>query len=56
MTTQQAMEALHALPRLGSGRPGLDRMKICCSIWVTRSRTCSVCILPAPTAREVWRP
>lgn len=27
MTTQQAMEALHALPRLGSGRPGLDRMK-----------------------------
>lgn len=27
MTTQQAMEALHALPRLGSGKPGLERMK-----------------------------
>ena len=27
MTTQQAMEALHGLPRLGSGKPGLERMK-----------------------------
>ena len=27
MTTQQAMEALHALPRLGSGKPGLERMR-----------------------------
>ena len=27
MTTQQAIEALHALPRLGGGKPGLDRMK-----------------------------
>ena len=27
MTTQQAIEALHALPRLGSGKPGLERMK-----------------------------
>lgn len=27
MTTQQAMEALHALPRLGNGKPGLERMK-----------------------------
>ena len=27
MTTQQAMEALHALPRLGSGAPGLERMQ-----------------------------
>ena len=27
MTTQQAIEALHALPRLGSGAPGLDRMQ-----------------------------
>ena len=26
MTTQQAIAALHALPRLGDGRPGLDRM------------------------------
>lgn len=26
MTTQQAIAALHALPRLGNGRPGLDRM------------------------------
>lgn len=27
MTTQQAMEALHALPRLGNGAPGLARME-----------------------------
>ena len=27
MTTQQAIEALHALPRLGGGKPGLDRMQ-----------------------------
>ena len=27
MTTQQAIEALHALPRLGGGAPGLTRMK-----------------------------
>ena len=27
MTTQQAIEALHALPRLGSGKPGLERMQ-----------------------------
>ncbi len=27
MTTQQAIEALHALPRLGSGQPGLARMQ-----------------------------
>ena len=27
MTTQQAIEALHALPRLGSGKPGLARMQ-----------------------------
>lgn len=27
MTTQQAIDALHALPRLGSGVPGLARMK-----------------------------
>lgn len=27
MTTQQAMEALHSLPRLGSGKPGLERMR-----------------------------
>ena len=27
MTTQQAIEALHALPRLGQGAPGLARMQ-----------------------------
>ena len=27
MTVQQAIEALHALPRLGAGRPGLARMQ-----------------------------
>ena len=27
MTTQQAIEALHALPRLGQGAPGLVRMQ-----------------------------
>lgn len=27
MTTQQAIEALHALPRLGDGKPGLARME-----------------------------
>ena len=27
MTTQQAIEALHALPRLGQGTPGLARMQ-----------------------------
>ena len=27
MTTQQAIEALHALPRLGQGVPGLARMQ-----------------------------
>ena len=27
MTTQQAIEALHALPRMGQGKPGLARMQ-----------------------------
>ena len=27
MTVQQAIEALHALPRLGAGQPGLARMQ-----------------------------
>ena len=27
MTTQRAIEALHALPRLGQGAPGLVRMQ-----------------------------
>ena len=27
MTTQQAIEALHALPRMGQGAPGLARMQ-----------------------------
>ena len=30
MTTQQAMEALHALPRMGQGTPGLARMQNLC--------------------------
>ena len=30
MTTQQAMEALHALPRMGQGAPGLARMQNLC--------------------------
>lgn len=30
MTTQQAIEALHALPRMGQGAPGLDRMQNLC--------------------------
>lgn len=30
MTTQQAIEALHALPRMGQGAPGLARMKNLC--------------------------
>ena len=27
MTEEQAIQAIHALPRLGKGKPGLDRMK-----------------------------
>lgn len=30
MTTQQAIEALHALPRMGQGAPGLARMRNLC--------------------------
>ena len=30
MTTQQAIEALHALPRMGQGAPGLTRMQNLC--------------------------
>ncbi len=30
MTTQQAIEALHALPRMGQGAPGLARMQNLC--------------------------
>ena len=30
MTTQQAIEALHALPRMGQGKPGLARMQNLC--------------------------
>ena len=30
MTTQQAIEALHALPRMGKGEPGLARMQNLC--------------------------
>lgn len=30
MTTQQAIEALHALPRMGQGEPGLARMQNLC--------------------------
>ena len=32
MTTQQAIEALHALPRMGQGAPGLARMQNLCDL------------------------
>ena len=56
MTTQQAIEALHALPRMGQGAPGLARMQNCATIWETLKRSCSASTLRARTARAVLRP
>ena len=49
MTTQQAIEALHALPRLGQAAPGLARMQ-------NRKKTCSASTLRVPTAKAAWPP
>lgn len=56
MTTQQAIEALHALPRMGQGKPGLARMQNLCDHLDNPEKSCSASTLQAPTAREAWRP
>lgn len=56
MTTQQAIEALHALPRLGQGAPGLARMQNLMVTWATRKKTCSAFTLRVPTAKAAWPP
>lgn len=38
MTTQQAIEALHALPRMGQGKPAWPGCRTCVTIWTTRKR------------------
>lgn len=56
MTTQQAIEALHALPRMGQGAPGLARMQNLCDHLGNPKRSCSASTLRARTARAALRP
>ncbi len=56
MTTQQAIEALHALPRMGQENRAWPGCRTCATTWTTRKRNCSASTLQAPTAREAWRP
>lgn len=56
MTTQQAIEALHALPRLGQGAPGLARMQNLMDHLGNPEKTCSASTLRVPTAKAAWPP
>lgn len=56
MTTQQAIEALHALPRMGQGAPGLARMQNLCDHLGNPEKELQCIHIAARTARAALRP